>query len=309
VGVSNRYILQQGAVLAALGHTVTSALRKGAAPGAQPPTLPGPEVRREQQPLPRDLIDTYVAHLGSDPRAYRGQVPPHLFPQWCFPALTRTLDGLPYPMLRVVNGGCRVEVREAIRDDEPIVVRAWLESIDDDGRRAVFHQRVLTGTPSAPEALSIDVYPIVPLGSGEGKLGETPPKKRERARVPDDARELLRYQLTRADALAFAKLTGDFNPIHWIPPYARMSGFRNVILHGFGSLARAWEGLCRSRFAGDPRAIASMDVKFTRPLTLPRDVGLYLKGDEITLGDAPSAPAYLTGRFTTRSTHPSGEQA
>jgi acyl dehydratase len=306
VGVSNRYILKQGAVLAALGQTVTSGFRRGAGSSGQPPPMPGPEVRREQQPLPRDLIDTYVAHLGSDPRAYRGQVPAHLFPQWCFPALTRTLEGLPYPLLRVVNGGCRIEVREAIRDDEPIVVRAWLESIDDDGRRAVFHQRVLTGTPSAPEALSIDVYPIVPLPSA---TTDAPPKKRERARVPDDARELLRYQLTRADALAFAKLTGDFNPIHWIPPYARMSGFRNVILHGFGSLARAWEGLCRSRFAGDPRAIQSFDVKFTRPLTLPRDVGLYLKGDEITLGDAPSAPAYLTGRFSTLSNHRSGEQA
>ena len=42
----------------------------------------------------------------------------------------------------------------------------------------------------------------------------------------------------------------------------------------------------------------SEDVKFTRPLTLPARVGVYVTDDRsVFVGDAPSGPAYLTGRF------------
>ena len=61
-------------------------------------------------------------------------------------------------------------------------------------------------------------------------------KKREPSRVPGDARELSFWNLSASAGLEFAKLTGDFNPIHWVPAYARASGFRNVILHGFATM-------------------------------------------------------------------------
>lgn len=300
MAVANRHILQQGAVLASLARTAVRGLRHRSVPPTSP-ALPGPEVSRAQPALPRELIRAYVAHLGSDPRAYRGRVPAHLFPQWCFPALARTLEQAPYPLLRVVNGGCRLEVREPIPDSEELVVAACLQSIDDDGRRAVLHQRALAGTVSRPEALAIDVYAIVPLSKKRVVAEKNDGAGRQvRVRVPDEARELLRKRLTEQHALSYAKLTGDFNPIHWLAPYARASGFSNVILHGFASLAHSWEGLTRSRFSGDVDALSCIDVKFTRPLVLPREVGLYLRGNEIALGDARGAPPYLSGRFDVR---------
>jgi acyl dehydratase len=303
--VPSRHILQQGPVLSALGRTALLALKQrvSSVPPKAPAT-PGPEVFRSQPPLPRDLIDDYVRHLGGDPRAYRGEVPPHLFPQWCMPALARTLEGLPYPLLRVVNGGCRVRVQGRIAGDEPLEVRARLQSVDDDGRRAVLHQHVKTGTRSAPEALAIDFYAIVPLANGKhaenGKPAAAPEPKKERARVPDGAREIQRTRLRKDAGLAFAKLTGDFNPIHWLAPYARASGFPNVILHGFGSLALCWEALDKNLFGGDVHAITSFDVKLARPLVLPHEVGVYVRGDEMFVGDAPGGPAYLTGTFEAR---------
>ena len=45
-------------------------------------------------------------------------------------------------------------------------------------------------------------------------------------------------------------------------------------------------------------AMRAVEVRFTRPLVLPRRVGLFLaEGDAFYVGDAPSGPAYLTGRF------------
>lgn len=318
--VASRHILQQGSVLSALGRTAVLALKQrvSSAPPPAAPTTPGPEVYKVRAPLPRTLIDDYVRHFGGDPRAYRGEVPPHLFPQWCVPALARTLEGLPYPLLRVVNGGCRVRVQGRIADTEPLEVRASLQDVDDDGRRAVLHQRVTTGTRTQPQALAIDFYAIVPLGNGRAPSSDkshgaseptaaspaaevgAPQPKKQRARVPEQAREIQRTRLGHDAGLSFAKLTGDFNPIHWLTPYARASGFPNVILHGFGSLALCWEALNKNVFGGDVHAIEEFDAKLARPLVLPHEVGVYVQGREVFVGDAPGGPAYLVGSFNAR---------
>jgi acyl dehydratase len=311
MGVSSLHVLQQGPVVGALGRTVAMALGSQLTkkPSARAPITPGPEITRTARALPQSLLDDYVKHVGGDPRAYRGQVPPHLFPQWCMPVLARTLEGLPYPLLRVVNGGCHVRVHAPLPAGEPLTVRAQLRSVDDDGTRAVLHQHVATGTSSAPDALEIDFQAVVPLAtrrvtrpSREVRSAHASPaaSRKVKPHAPDDAREILRVHLPHDAGLSFAKLTGDFNPIHWVPAYARASGFPDVILHGFGTLARAWEALNRGVFAGDVQALTSLECRLTRPLVLPHDVSFFVRGRELFVADAPMGPAYLTGTFQTR---------
>jgi acyl dehydratase len=126
--------------------------------------------------------------------------------------------------------------------------------------------------------------------------------------VPEDARELGFWRL-RADAgLDFAKLTGDFNPVHWVPAYARAFGFRNCILHGFATMARAMEGLHRGLLSGDTGRIRTLDVQFTSPLVLPARVGLYVAhGDDgarrVWVGDGRGGRAQLAGTFELRTSN------
>lgn len=298
--VSNKHVLQQGPVLATLAGAAVAAMRQqidarlGRPQPSGLPSLPSAEHRATIAPRPADLIRDYVRNTGGDPSAYRGVVPAHMFPQWGFPLSAKTLVGLPYPLVRVLNGGCRLQMNAPLPADEPLVVGARLEDIDDNGRRAVLHQRVTTGTAANPDAVVADLFAIVPLphqkdGRGERKI---PP------RVPADAEELQRWRIGPQAGLDFAKLTGDFNPVHWVRPYARAFGFRSTILHGFATMARAIEGLQRTIFAGSTRALAVVDVKFTKPLVLPAKVGLYVRGDELFVGDAPGGPAYLVGTFT-----------
>lgn len=304
MAVSSKHVLQQGPVIATLASVAASALkqRMGWAAPAGMPELPGPEFTTVVEPRPPELLRAYVKHVGGDPTAYRGQVPPHFFPQWGFPLASRTLQGLPYPLFKVLNGGCRLEINAPLPADQSLHARARLEDIDDNGRRAVIHQRVVTGTSAHPEAVVGHLYAVVPLSQGSDKGGGKRDKgdaKREHARVPQDAEELQRWRLPANAGLDFAKLTGDFNPVHWVPPYARAFGFRNTILHGFSTMARAMEGLQRTLFAGSVRAIRVLDVKFTKPLVLPAKVGLYVQGSSLWVGDAPGGPAYLVGTFET----------
>ncbi len=292
MAVSSLHILSQGPVLQALGRTSLAALWQQlgrARDGAL--DVPGPVLRATLPPRPAGLIRDYVRNVGGDPHAYRRTVPAHLFPQWSFPLASRTIEGAPYPMLRVVNGGCRIEQRAPLPADEPLELSAQLVEVDDDGFRAVLRQELITGTASVPAAIKATLTALVPLKKRPGG------KKKEKARVPDEAREIAFWKLPADAGLDFAKLTGDFNPIHWLPPYARAFGFRKPILHGFGTLARACEGLRRNLLA-QRYALASIDVRFTRPLELPARVGLYVAGDTVHVGDAPGGPAYMTGTFS-----------
>jgi acyl dehydratase len=303
MALPTKHIRNQGPVIAMLGSTALEILRRrvtGKLPEGPGP-LPGPELRATVPPRPRSLINDYVRYCGGDPSSYAHTVPPHLWPQWGFPLGAKTLERVPYPLLSILNGGCRVEVNAAIADDEPLELSAQLLSIDENDRRAVLEYELVTGTAASPRALVSTSYAIGPLrkrgGGGEKPKQASAPKQPER--VPLDAQELARWKLPPDAGLAFAMLTGDFNPVHWIPPYAKAFGFRNTILHGFASMAKAWESLVRARFAGSTTAIRCFDVKFTKPLTLPTNVGLYLRAqddhDQVWLGPAPGGPAYLVG--------------
>jgi acyl dehydratase len=301
MSVSTKHVLQQVPVIASLAHTAAMAIRQriGQMP-TEPPATPTPPFEATLKPRSRDLVRDYVRHVGGDPSAYRKILPAHMFPQWGFPLAARSLENLPYPLVKVLNGGCRLQIDEQLPQGEPLLVRAWLEGIDDDGRRAVLHQRVVTGTAATPDAVTADLYAVVPLASPGKNAGSARPNgapKKEKPRVPVGAEELARWKI-RADAgLDFAKLTGDFNPVHWIRPYAKAFGFRSTILHGFSTMARAIEGLNRNLFAGSIHAVRVFDCKFTRPLILPARVGLYVHDHSVWVGDAPGGPAYLQGTF------------
>lgn len=262
------------------------------------PNVPGHEHHLVLPPRSPDLIRSFVRHVGGDVGSYKKIVPAHLFPQWGFALAPRALDGVPYPLAKALNGGCRVVIHEDLPANEPLHVTARLESIDDDGRRAVMQTRIVTGTAKRADMMVADLFAIVPLARKQN--GEADKKKKERPRVPETSREMARFRLGPKAGLDFAKLTGDFNPIHWIPAAARASGFRNVILHGFGTMSRAWEGIIRNVYAGDPRGIRTWDCRFTRPLVLPADVGLYLDETDqrtVYVGDAKGGPAYLIGNY------------
>lgn len=289
-------IVHQGPVIGAIGRLAARVLwqrlRKPEAGAA--PAVPGPVFEATLKPRPESLVRDYLRWCKADAGAYRGQLPGHLFPQWGFPLLSRTLEGLPYPLDRVLNGGCRLELNAPLPMGETLLLSAQLMGIDDDGRRVVLHQRLITETRSTPNAVVSHLFAIVPLGSASKE-------KRERALVPSDAREIGDLKLSTRAGFEFACLTGDFNPVHWVAPYGKAAGFGGTILHGFATLARAIERLNRNVLSGDVSKLSTIDVKFTRPLRLPARVRVFHQPGALFVGEAPSAPAFLTGSYETRN--------
>jgi hypothetical protein len=297
MGVSMRHVLEQGPMLRTLGETALGAFARRSARRAKPGVVPSEWISAEVRAPSVELVRAFVKNAGGDPASYRDQLPPHLFPQWAVPVASRVLAGLPYPLTRVLNAGCRVESRAPIPVGEHLHVRGRLEAIDDDGTRAILTTRIVTGTASVPDALTTDVHAFVPL---ERKGDSARVDRRTKIAVPIDARELTHVRLRTSAGLDFAKLTGDFNPIHWLPAYAHAAGFRSIILHGFATFAIAVEAIVRRVLSGKASALHVVEARFVKPLALPATVGVYV-GDEgaLFVGSAPGAAAYLAGKFAT----------
>jgi acyl dehydratase len=99
----------------------------------------------------------------------------------------------------------------------------------------------------------------------------------------------------RARLVRYAGASGDFNPIHWNERVATAVGLDGVIAHGMLTMALA--GRLVTDWAGDPGAVASFDVRFTRPVVVPDpvavDVTIAGRVADITDGDDGSRTARI----------------
>jgi acyl dehydratase len=70
-----------------------------------------------------------------------------------------------------------------------------------------------------------------------------------------------------ADLVAYARASGDPNPIHQDPDIARSVGLPDVIAHGMFTLALVARYVDEQ--LGSPGRIAELGAKFTKPVVVP----------------------------------------
>jgi acyl dehydratase len=120
---------------------------------------------------------------------------------------------------------------------------------------------------------------------------------------PGDELPPLTVQVTRADLVRYAGASGDFNPIHWSQRIATDVGLPDVIAHGLLTMALAARLV--TGWAGDPAAIRSFAVRFTRPVVVPDDdtgASIELTGKVTALDEAAgSATVAVTARHEGKS--------
>ena len=102
----------------------------------------------------------------------------------------------------------------------------------------------------------------------------------------------------------YARVSGDFNPIHLWPWSARLMGFRSPVLHGFCIEGIIAHTLVAEVLGGDPGALRRLEIAFRSPLFLPARVRLLVAesdscGRAFHLLDAtnPQSRPYAEGRF------------
>lgn len=96
----------------------------------------------------------------------------------------------------------------------------------------------------------------------------------------------LQVALRRTDLVMYAGASGDFNPIHWSDRVARAAGLPDVIAHGMLTMAQA--GRVVTDWVGDPGAVVSYSLRFSRPVPVPDDdEGVVLQIDAVVAEKLP----------------------
>lgn len=79
------------------------------------------------------------------------------------------------------------------------------------------------------------------------------------------------YTVTRADLAAYAKASGDHNPIHLDDEAARAAGLPGVIAHGMYTMGLAARAV--TEWAGTADRITALTARFAKPVVVPADGG------------------------------------
>jgi len=100
-------------------------------------------------------------------------------------------------------------------------------------------------------------------GAG-GFGGERGPSSAEtNIAIPDREPDFVVDDLTRPEQAALYRLTGDRNPIHIDPNFAKFGGFDKPFLHGLCTYGFAGRAALQSLCGGDPAKFSSMSGRFS----------------------------------------------
>ncbi len=117
---------------------------------------------------------------------------------------------------------------------------------------------------------------------GEGGFGGDRGPSGSQNRPPDRAPDHVVTYATRPDQALLYRLSGDRNPLHSDPAFAKRAGFDRPILHGLCTYGFAGRALLHTLCGSDPSRFRAMEARFSRPV-FPGEtltVSMWLDGNE-----------------------------
>lgn len=99
-------------------------------------------------------------------------------------------------------------------------------------------------------------------GPKETKMRDTP---RPHA-IPACAPDLICDLPTRPEMALIYRLSGDINPLHAEPEFAKSAGYPRPILHGLATMGVAGHALLKAVCGYDPARLTAMSVRFSAPV-------------------------------------------
>lgn len=124
------------------------------------------------------------------------------------------------------------------------------------------------------------------------KTGDKRPRDRQEERAVSretedplsNSRELASWNIRSNHGRRYARVSGDYNPVHLWPWTARPFGFRQPILHGFCTEALVAHALIRNLWNGDPTALRRLRIRFRAPVLLPSHLRLLMMEEDTGRG-------------------------
>lgn len=167
---------------------------------------------------------------------------------------------------RLLHGSQAIRLFAPLQPAGKLSVVSEVADIQDKGpgKNAVVMVKATGSDPDTGQPVAESLVTLVIRGEGGfgGQPGQRPPAPEFPERDPD-ARVALP---TREDQALIYRLSGDRNPLHSDPWFARLAGFPTPILHGLCSYGVAGRALVAELCGGDATGIRAISVRFSSPV-------------------------------------------
>jgi len=173
-----------------------------------------------------------------------------------------THPSFPLPAMGLLHVANQIVQHRALLEGEPLSLRVALAGQREARRGLEFDLRseVRVASELVWESVSTLLHRLP---------GRAPPRAQADAPIAPapalHAASSEEWALPAGLGRRYARVSGDFNPIHLWPLSARLFGFRRPIIHGMWTLARAAAALADRA----PALPSKLEVRFKRPLALP----------------------------------------
>ncbi|MEW1690766.1 MaoC/PaaZ C-terminal domain-containing protein [Streptomyces sp. NPDC091265] len=166
--------------------------------------------------------------------------------------------GIDVDLAAVLHGGQSVRLHRPIPVKGNAVSTSRVAAVYDKGKAAVLVLRTEAADEDGP--LWTNDSQIFVRGEG-GFGGERGPS--ERLALPDREPDRVVERPVRADQALLYRLSGDWNPLHADPEFAKLAGFDRPILHGLCTYGMTLKAVTDTLLDGDVARIGAYRTRFT----------------------------------------------
>lgn len=166
----------------------------------------------------------------------------------------------------IVHGEEIVVLHAPIPPQGTVVGRERVVDVVDKGEgkgALLFHERSLVDKATGTLLATLKQTTFCRADGGFGGARRDTPASHP---IPDRAPDIVCDLPTRPEMALIYRLSGDTNPLHAEPAFAREAGFPRPILHGLATMGVACHALLRTVCGYDPARLVSMAVRFSAPV-------------------------------------------
>ena len=218
----------------------------------------------------RDTV-IYALGVGATPEneldfLYEGRGP-KVLPTFCtvptFAAFDELVDRIGCDRSGMVHHSQEVQLFKPLRPHARLVIRGRVEGLYDLKRvaMAVF---VIDAYDESGDRIIRGQATLVLLK--DGRFGGERPPRPERVTPPDRPPDFEVVERVPTSQALLYRLSGDLNPLHADPRFAKRVGFERPILHGLCTFGYAGRAIVTHACDGDPERFSSLRAQFSSPV-------------------------------------------
>jgi acyl dehydratase len=160
----------------------------------------------------------------------------------------------------ILHGSQGIELHRELPPDVKLTLQGEVTAIWDKGSAAVIEIQTTGSDDNGP--LFASKAGIFARGSG-GFGGDRGPSTKGVNAPPERAPDHVIEDETRIEQAAVYRLSGDRNPLHIDPEFAKMGGFETPILHGLCTYGFVGRAILNTLCDRDPSRFTSFEARFT----------------------------------------------